>query len=364
MHKSINPPRRFAVTGWAAAPAALQLVAIACAPSRPPDAIPPPAASLPDAPPDAPAPAVAAAPAEPDALLPFTWDRMLIAGWDVVDGPGIETAAQEGRVVSILADDGSTRSARVTEAQPCDEEEKLQGRAFCYVAIEFDEVLDEHGETEQPDQFLSPWSRPGIPENSDGAGNDLALLPAGIAVPADTALPTFVPSTIEVRYANALCESEADDGTYVLVRAYSSEGTDPVAGFSGLRKLLRHPRRTITVRVVGRTFHFVTVSKLRFPRSGRMFDIPRRYDTEFWILEEDGDRFEVRHHHEDHGGRNINQDASCSLPLDYPAPWGVVEVDGVISVLTRESLSTFARWSIRPDGIAADASWKADVNPI
>lgn len=282
-------------------------------------------------------------------LRPFAWDAALVVGWGVVGGPGLASAARVGQRLSVMVDDGAPWTAHVVDVVPCEEGDDRN--ACPYVSVEY-----EADDRTPP----SPWTRPGHACDAE----DVALLDTRLAVTADTALPRFVPHTLEVRYANALCEGGHDDAHFVLVHACTSTGEDPVKGVAELRDVLRYPRRVVTLRVADRTLHFVTVAKVERPRSGRMADIPRTYETAFWVLEDVGDTTTVLHRERLADGRNINQDTSCQLPLRYPTPWGVVETDGVVEILTRASLQTFERWTLTADGLTRAGSFEASIHPM
>lgn len=295
-------------------------------------------------------------PAPEPALQPFAWERVLVVGWGTAGGPGIASVAEVGQRLSVMVDDGAPWTARVEDVVPCEDGEPSDTCPF--VTLEY----DRKGDDGDPPSLPPQWDRPGT--TGEGVVDDVALLETRLAAPADTALPRWIPHTLEVRYANALCEDQADDESYVLLRTYSSTGDDPVKDVAALRDVLRFPRRVVTLRALDRTLHFVTVAKVERPKSGRMFDIRRKYETAFWILEDVGDETKVLHHEHHEGGRNINQDTSCQLPLRYPTPWGVVETNGVVQVLTRSRISTFERWSMGPDRLVREGGWTANVNPL
>ncbi len=332
---------------------ALLLVQPGCAARRAPDPDVSPSTTPAPGPevPATPEPEASAAPEPSPASQrrPFDFGRIVIAGSEAIDGPGVRSLAAEGRAISTFATDGSVHPATVTAVEPCEEDEN----DACYVAIESTEEDDGY------DDPSPPWVYPGALVGRHDL--DLAVPDVALAGPADMTPPVAVAHSIEVYYAHALCEADEDDQDYVLVRDYTTNGVDPIAGFAGFDRTRRFPMRVVTLEVGSRTFHFVTVSKLRPPRSNRMFDIPKRFEMEFYLLEAKGDGFAVRTHEVVDGGRDMNVDISCALPLRFPTPWTAIEVDGTVWVLTREGLSTYARWAVRADGLVRDAPWEANV---
>lgn len=295
-------------------------------------------------------------------LRPFEWDGVVVIG-SQVGGPGLKAVARLGQRLSVLMAAGDPPlSARVVHADLREEDGVIDEEAsFVQVAYGSDDEKD-------------AWERPLLWERAAVSGDepfedlvpleDLALLPARLAVPADMELPRAVPHKLEVRYANALCEADADAAHYTLVRPVTSDGTDPVAKADALRADLRRPRRVVTLRTPDRVLHFVTLARVSPPASGRMFDIPRERTTAFWILEEVAGELKVLHHESHREVRSMNVDASCQLPLRYPIPWLVVEAEGIVQVLTRSSLVRFQRWSLKPDGLTLEATFTADTHTL
>lgn len=272
-------------------------------------------------------------------------------------GPGLATVAKVGQPLSVMVGGGPPVPAHVSDVNRdlCDEGDPADTCLFVGV---------EYGSESEPvdaDSLPALWKEPGA---SDDVIDDVALLDARLAVAADTALPRFVPHTLAVHYANALCEGDVDSKDHVLLRTYSSAGADPLKDVPALRDWRRYPRRVVTLRALDRTLHFVTVAKLARPRSGRMSDIPRKYETAFWILEAVGSATNVLHHERNKDARSITTDTSCQLPLRYPTPWGLVESDGIVHVLTRSSVTLFQRWSLQADRLTREGEWKADVNEL
>lgn len=292
---------------------------------------------------------------------PFAWDRVLVIGTESLGGPGTAGAAKVGQELAVMVGDGAPITARVVDVvrDGCDEGGPP---ATClFVGVELgreDDAID-------PESLPSLWRHPGGPEEDSDAGfEDLALLEARLAVTSGTSLPRFVPHSLEVHYTGALCEGDVDAKDFVLLRSFTSAAPDPVKDDPALRDWRRVPRRVVTLRAVDRTLHFVTASKVQRPRSKRMADVPAKYDSAFWILEQQGNTTKVLHHERQEIRRDIDQDVSCQLPLRYPTPWTVVEHDGVVHVLTRTGITGFARWSLRPDRLVLEGEWQADINPL
>lgn len=330
---------------------------VACTSSAPlptPSVAPTPAATKPIAP---------AAPRKPTPAGPqaFAWERALVVGPESLGGPGIAAAAKVGLQLAVLVGDGPPIAARVVDVvrDGCD---RGGPPATClYVGVEY----GSEGDAIDAESLPKLWAHPGGPEgDSDEAFEDLALLEARLAVIEGTTLPRFVPHTLEVHYTGALCEGDVDGKEFVLLRSYTSKAADPVKDDPALRDWRKHPRRVVTLRVAGRTLHFVSASKVSRPRSKRMADIPAKYDSAFWILERIGATTKVLHHERAESRRGMNADISCQLPLRYPTPWTVVEMDGVVHVLTRTGITGFARWSLLPDRLALEGEWHADINPM
>jgi hypothetical protein len=290
----------------------------------------------------------------PSTAIAFSWERLLLVGDATLAGPALASVAEVGRRVSVRAGDGEPWTAEVdwVDDERC---EAAPNDACLDVSVEYDS-----DESELPPV---PWQR--VSMAGKDLPDDIALLDVHLAVDIDTALPRLVPHTIEVRYANALCEeADADADDYALVGAYTSAGPDPVEGVSALEGKRQYPRRVVTLRTLDRTLHFVTVAQVDRPPSGRMSDIPKDREVALWILEGEGKAAKVLHHASHTSSRTINTDSSCQLPLRYPTPWSVVEVEGSVYVLTRSGVSDFERWLLKADAITREGGWTAEINPL
>jgi hypothetical protein len=286
-------------------------------------------------------------------LVAFSWERVLLLGWRQVAGPGVASVAQVGRQLSVLAPDGEIWTASVVYVS--DWEDEPPSDACLYTVVAFGDDPDD--DTHRPPPVR--WNEPGATE--ERPGEDIATLGVHLVVELGTAVPRPVPHVLEVHYANALCEAGADADAYVLVKPYSSTAPDPLADAPFLEKRRHFPRRIVTLRTLDRTLHFVTISMVDAPSSGRMSDIAGRYQTALWIVEEkEGGGLEVLHDELHDSGRSINVDTSCQLPLRYPTPWGVVELGGTVYVLTRSNLNDFERWALHPNGITREGGWTAN----
>jgi hypothetical protein len=301
--------------------------------------------------PRAPAPAMHA----PPTRTTFSWDRALVVSGTTVGGPGLPGVAEVGRRVSVRGGDGETWMGTIDTVD--DEACEGDGGDGCrFVSIAYD-----RGDDASPSRV--PWNHVKAPD-TEHPPDDIALLDVHLAVAEGTELPALVPHVLEVRYANALCESGADDEDYVRVKAYTSAGPDPIAGATALEGKTRFPRRVVTLRTRGRTLHFVTVAEVEPPASGRMSDIAKARQTSLFVLEGDGPGARVLHRESHAGSRSMNVDTSCQLPLRYPTPWGVVEVGGSVYVLMQSGLTKFERWSLQPAGIVREGGFTAHVHEI
>jgi hypothetical protein len=292
----------------------------------------------------------------PDVPTAFSWDRLLVVSHTTLGGPGLSGVAEVGRKVSVRGGDGEAWSATIetVDFEGCEDE---PDDPCGYVAVAYD-----RGDDAFPPRV--PWTYVDLPDTEHPL-EDIALLDVHLAVAEGSELPALVPHTLEVRYANALCESgAADDEDYVLVRAVTSGGADPMAGVRALEGKTRFPRRVVTLRTQGRTLHFVTVAEVEPPASGRMADIARDRRTHFFVLEGDGPGARVLHRESHAGSRGMNVDTSCQLPLRYPTPWSVVEVGGSVYVLTQSALTQFERWSLQPAGIVREGGFTAGIHAI
>jgi hypothetical protein len=291
----------------------------------------------------------------PTALAAFSWDGVLVVAGTTLGGPGLASVAKIGRRVAVLGGDGETWTATIDTVD--DEACEGEAREGCrFVSIAYD-----RGDDASPSRV--PWNHVKAPD-TEHPPEDIALLDVHLAVAEGTELPALVPHVLEVRYANALCESGADDEDYVRVKAYTSAGPDPIAGATALEGKTRFPRRVVTLRTRGRTLHFVTVAEVEPPASGRMSDIAKARQTSLFVLEGDGPGARVLHRESHAGSRSMNVDTSCQLPLRYPTPWGVVEVGGSVYVLMQSGLTKFERWSLQPAGIVREGGFTAHVHEI
>ena len=284
-------------------------------------------------------------------LRPFAWDHVRVLGNDAkLDGPGLAGAAKVGERVALLAPDGTTR---VTEIETVD-----------HAACEGDDEACSGVWIALPDvEDPPPWAFPGLRDTSDvdTGPDDVVLVETTLAVTGDMALPELVPHALEVRYFDALCEGDADDSNFVRLARVTSKTSHPLAGMSALAPFRGRPQRVVTLRTLGRSFHFVSITSVDMPKSRRMTDVPRRRRETLFIVEGDGASARVLHTESQLVGRNVLHDHACQLPVHHPIPWTVVEVDAESFVLTRTGLDVHDRWLVATAELRRVGGWTADV---